>query len=122
MSHKKPRNARISHNENPARSDAVKFFLHVLDTEPYSSSNFKNTLYSHFQLGTPENALLLTDANFASKVKPSRKYSVCEINTANLFDEDGDPIFNLDVPTSLTQQLQQYALINQNQTQNKTLA
>ena len=98
--------------------------MELLETEPYSSFNFKQTLYSHFQrvLGTPENALLLTDAKFASKVKPSRKYSVCEINTANLFDEDGDPIFNLDVPTSLTQQLQQYALINQNQTQNKTLA
>ena len=51
-------------------------------------------------LGTPEKALLLSDANFTTKVNPSRKYPVCDINTANLFDEDGDPIFNLDVQTS----------------------
>ena len=102
LSPQKPRNARISHNENPSRSAAVKFFFHILDTEPYSSFNFKTSLYSHFQimLGSPEKALLLTDANFASKVNPSCKYPACEINTANLFDEDGDPIFNLDAQTS----------------------
>ena len=47
---KKARNAKISHMENPARSDAVKFFLHVLDSDTYSSFNFKATLYNHFQL------------------------------------------------------------------------
>ena len=48
--HKKPCNARISHNENPSRSDAVKFFFHTLNTEPYSFFNFKASLYNHFQL------------------------------------------------------------------------
>jgi len=85
--------------ENPAKSDAVKFFLHVLDSDTYSSFNFKPTLYSHFQrlLGTPDKVLLLTDANFAGKVNPMRKYPACEIDTANLFDEEGDPLFVLDV-------------------------
>ena len=32
--HKKSRNARISHSENPAKSDALKVFLHLLSTEP----------------------------------------------------------------------------------------
>ena len=88
--------------ENPAKSDAVKFFLHVLDSDTYSSFNFKPTLYSHFQrlLGTPDKVLLLTDANFAAKVNPMRKYPACEIDTANLFDEEGDPIFKLDEPLS----------------------
>jgi len=85
--------------ENPAKSDAVKFFLHVLDSDTYSSFNFKPTLYSHFQrlLGTPDKVLLLTDANFAGKVNPMRKYPACEIDTANLFDEEGDPLFVVDV-------------------------
>ena len=43
---------------------------------------------------------MLTDANFASKVNPSRKYPACDINTSNLFDDEGDPIFNLDAQTS----------------------
>ena len=43
---------------------------------------------------------MLTDANFASKVNPTRKYPACKINTSNLFDEDGAPIFNLDAQTS----------------------
>ena len=96
---KNTRNAKISHMENPAKSDAVKFFLHVLDSDTYSSFNFKPTLYSHFQrlLGTPDKVLLLTDANFAGKVNPMRKYPACEIDTANLFDEEGDPLFVVDV-------------------------
>ena len=100
--HKKSRNARISHSENPAKSDAVKFFLHLLSTEPHSHFNFKPTLYSHFQrlLGTPKKVLLLTEANFASKVNPSRKYPACDIDTVNLFDEDVDRIFNLEEPNS----------------------
>ena len=94
--HKKPRNARNSHGENPAKSDAVKFFTHTLDTEPYSFFNFKPTIFSHFQqlLQTPDKVLLLTDVN------PSRKYPACDINTSNLFDDEGDPIFNLDAQTS----------------------
>ena len=44
---KKARNAKISHMENPARSDAVKFFLHVLETDSYASFNFKPTLYTY---------------------------------------------------------------------------
>ena len=88
--------------EKPARSDAVKFFLHILETDSYSSFNFKPTLYSHFQriLGTPDKVLLLTDANFSAKVNPSRRYPACEIDTANLFDEAGDPIFKLGEPCS----------------------
>ena len=84
--------------ENPARSDAVKFFLHVLETDSYASFNFKPTLYTHFQrlLSTPDKVLLLTDANFAAKVNPSRKYPECDIDTANFFDEEGDPIFVLE--------------------------
>ena len=100
--HKKPRNARISHNENASKLDAVKFFYHCLDTEPYSFFNFKASIYTHFQLllQSPDKALLLTDANFPTKVNPSRKYPACEINTSNLFDEDGDPIFNIHVQSS----------------------
>ena len=84
--------------ENPSCSDAVKFFLHFLETEPYISFNFKSTLYSHFQrlLSTPEKVLLLTDANFAAKVNRSRKYPPCDIDTTNFFDEEGDPIFVLE--------------------------
>ena len=81
----------ITHGK-PSKSDAVKFFLHVLDSDTYASFNFKPTLYNHFQrlLGTPDKVLLLTDANFAAKVNPMRKYPACEIVTANLFDEEGD--------------------------------
>jgi len=73
---KKPRNAKISHSENTPKSDAVKFFLHLLNNEPYSQFNFKESLYAHFQrlLSTPEKALLLNDANFATKVNSSRRY------------------------------------------------
>ena len=101
--HKKSRNARISHSENPAKSDALKVFLHLLSTEPYTQVNFKQTLYIHFQclLGTPEKVLLLTDANLASKVNPSCKYPACDVDLANLFDKDVDPIFILEEPNSL---------------------
>ena len=51
-------------------------------------------------LGTPVKPLVLTDNNFASKVNPSRKYPVCKIDTGNLFDADGDPIFNPQAPVS----------------------
>ena len=70
---KKPWNAKISHAEHPSRCDAVKFFLYLLSTEPYSTFDFKPTLYKHFQqlLGTPKKTLLLTDANFCAKVNPS---------------------------------------------------
>ena len=97
--HKKARNARISHSENPAKSDAVNFFLHLLSTEPYAQFDFKQTLYTHFQrmLSTPDKALLHTDANFAAKVNPSRKYPVCDVDMANLFNEDGDPIFVMEL-------------------------
>ena len=45
--------------------------------------------------------LKLTDSNFASKVNPSQKYPACEVDTENLFDEDGDPIFQPQIPVSL---------------------
>ena len=66
---KKSRNAKISHAEHPARSDAVKFFYYTLDSDPFKHFEFKTTLYRHFQnlLSTPEKVLLLTDSNFASK-------------------------------------------------------
>ena len=53
-------------------------------------------------LGTPEKVVLLTDANYATKVNPSQKYPACEVDTANLFDEDSDPIFTLEPPSSDT--------------------
>ena len=101
---KKARNAKISHAEHPARSDAVKFFFFTLDSDTYKHFNFKATLYQHFQnlLSTPEKALLLSDANFATKVNPSRRYPPCDINTTQLFDEEGDPIFNMDNATSFS--------------------
>ena len=75
------RNARISHAQNPSFSDAVQFFLYIINTDAYSEFNIKQSLYSHFEqmLGTPVKPLVLTDNNFASKVNPSRKYPVCEI-------------------------------------------
>ena len=96
---KKPRNAKISHSENTPKSDAVNFFLHLLNNEPYSQFNFKQSLYGHFQrlLSTPEKALLLNDGNFATKVNASRRYPSCDIDTAHLFDEEGDPIFVMEV-------------------------
>ena len=33
---KKPRNAKMSHAEHPSRSDAVEYFLCILETEAYS--------------------------------------------------------------------------------------
>jgi len=99
---KRTRNARISHAQNPAFSDAVQFFLYIIDTDAYSHFNIKQSLYSHFEvmLGTPVKPLVLNDNNFASKVNPSRKYPVCEIDTGNLFDEEGDPIFHQQAPLS----------------------
>ena len=99
---KRTRNARISHAQNPAFSDAVQFFLYIIDTDAYSHFNIKQSLYSHFEvmLGTPVKPLVLNDNNFASKVNPSRKYPVCEIDTGNLFDADGDPIFHQQAPLS----------------------
>ena len=95
---KAPQRKNITHGK-PSKIRCCKFFLHVLDSDTYSSFNFKPTLYSHFQrlLGTPDKVLLLTDANFAGKVNPMRKYPACEIDTANLFDEEGDPLFVVDV-------------------------
>ena len=92
---KKSRNAKTSHAENPSKSDAVMFFLHILDTDAHSHFNMKGALYTHFQqlLGTPEKALLLSDINFVMKVNPSWKHAACEVDTANMFDEDGNPIF-----------------------------
>ena len=99
---KRSRNARTSHAQNPSFSDAVQFFLHIINTDAYSEFNIKASLYSHFQqlLGTPVKPLVLTDNNFATKVKPSRKYPECEIDTGNLFDADGDPIFHPQAPVS----------------------
>ena len=52
---KRSRNARTSHSQNPSFSDAVQFFLHIINTDAYSEFNMKASLYSHFQqlLGTP---------------------------------------------------------------------
>ena len=88
----------VIHKTQPSLTQLI-FFLHLQSTEPYSQFDFKQTLYTHFQrmLSTPEKALLLTDANFAAKVNPSCKYPVCDVDTANLFDEDGDPIFVMEL-------------------------
>ena len=87
---------------NPSFSDAVQFFLHIINTDAYSEFDMKASLYSHFEqlLGTPVKPLLLTDNNFATKVNPSRKYPECDIDTGNLFDADGDPIFHPQAPVS----------------------
>ena len=99
---KHSRNARTSHALNPSFSDAVQFFLHIINTDAYSEFNIKQSLYSHFEqmLVTAVKPLVLTENNFASKVNPSRKYRVCEIDTGNLFDADGDPIFQPQAPLS----------------------
>ena len=34
-----------------------------------------------------------------AKVNPSHQYSVCKIDMVNLFDEGGDPIFNIKLPS-----------------------
>ena len=99
---KRSRNAHISHNENPSNSDAVQFFLHTLTTDSYNQINLKQELYAHLEqlLYTLEKPLKLTDRNFAAKVNPMRKYPDCTVNTGSLFDEDGDPIFNLQVTST----------------------
>jgi len=62
----------------------------------------KQDLYSHFEhlLSVPDKPLVLTDANFATKVNPRRAYPVCTVNTGSLFDEDGDPIFHIQVTST----------------------
>ena len=59
-------------------------------------------LYAHFEqlLSTPEKPLKLTAQNFQQKVTPMRKYPECIVNTGSLFDEDGDPIFNMEVTST----------------------
>ena len=59
-------------------------------------------LYLHFQqlLSTPDKPLQLTAQNFATKVNPQRKYPECVVNTGALFDEDGDPIFTMQVTST----------------------
>jgi len=62
----------------------------------------KASIYSHFEqlLSMPDNPLKLTDENFATKVNPRRSYPECSVNTGSLFDEDGDPIFNVQVAST----------------------
>ena len=62
----------------------------------------KAEIYSHFEqlLSTQDKPLKLTDENFATKVNPRRSYPACTINTGSLFDEDGDPIFNIEVTST----------------------
>ena len=93
---KRIRNARTSHSQNPSFSDAVQFFLHIINTDAYLEFNMKASLYSHFEqlLGTPVKLLNVMDNNFATKVNPSRKYPECNIDTGDLFEADGDPIFH----------------------------
>ena len=68
----------------------MQFFVHVISTDAYSEFNIKDTFETS----------KLTDSNFASKVNPSQKYPACEVDTENLFDEDGDPIFQPQIPGS----------------------
>jgi len=99
---KRSRNARISHAENPSNSDAVEFFFHTLSVEPYCQFLMKEQLYTHFEklLSTADKQLTLNDQNFAAKVNPRRAYPECTVNTGLLFDEDGDPIFNIEVAST----------------------
>ena len=99
---KRSRNAKINHSENPSNSDAVQFFMHVVSNPPYNIFNMPDSLYQHFQnlLSTPDKPIQLTAQNFASKVSPQRKYPECVVNTGALFDEDGDPIFTMQVTST----------------------
>ena len=67
---KRSRNARTSHSQNPSFSDAVQFFLHIINTDAYSEFNIKASLYSHFEqlLGTAVKPLQLMDNNFTTKL------------------------------------------------------
>ena len=62
----------------------------------------KASIYSHFEqlLSLPDKPLSLTDENFATKVNPRRSYPECTINTGSLFDEEGDPIFNVEIASA----------------------
>ena len=62
----------------------------------------KQEVYSHFEhlLSTVDKPLVLNDGNFATKVNPRRTYPVCTVNTGSLFDEDGDPIFHIEVTST----------------------
>ena len=76
---KRSRNARTSHSENPANSDAVQFFFHTLTIEPYCQFHMKELLYAHFEklLSTADKQLQLNDQKFSTKVKPRRAYPEC---------------------------------------------
>ena len=80
----------------------MQFFLHVLSTPPFNEFNLQEQLFQHFEvlLSTPDKPLKLTAQNFATKVTPLRKYSECVVNIGSLFDEDGDPIFNMEVTST----------------------
>ena len=58
-------------------------------------------MYAHFEtlLAQPGKILKLDDTNFPTKVNPSRKYPPCIVDTSNLFDEDGDPVFTAEAPS-----------------------
>ena len=62
----------------------------------------KAELYSHFEqlLSTQDRPLKLTDENFSTKVNPKRSYPDCTVNTGCLFDQDGDPILNIEVSST----------------------
>ena len=99
---KRSRNARTSHAENPSNSDAVQFFFHTLTIEPYCQFRMKEQLYTHFEklLSTADKQFTLNDQSFSAKVNPRRTYPDCTVNTGILFDEDGDPIFNIEVAST----------------------
>jgi hypothetical protein len=99
---KRSRNAKISHSENPSNSDAVQFFLHVLSKPPFNEFNMHAELCHQFEvlLSTPDKPLHLTAENFATKITPQMKYPECVVNTGALFDEDGDPIFSMEVTST----------------------
>ena len=80
----------------------MQFFYHTLSLDPYVQFNIKASIYSHFEqlLSLPDKPLILTDENFATKVNPRRSYPECTVNTGFLFDEDGDPIFNVEIPSA----------------------
>ena len=84
------------------RQIQIQFFFHVLYTPPLNEFNMQEQLFEHFEvlLSTADKPLKLTVQNFPLKVTSMRKYPECVVNTGSLFDEDGDPIFNMEVTST----------------------
>ena len=62
----------------------------------------KEQLHAHFKklLSTADKQLRLDDQKISTKINIKRAYPECTVNTGILFDEDGDPIFNIEVAST----------------------